>query len=587
MVKPRKGLTAHDPRTAARARLARESGYVLKNRGGKISIALVYPNSYEVAMSNLGYQKIYHMLNDREDILCERAFLPSGREIDYLKNQNQKPVTLESGRALAQFDVIAFSITFEHDYLNALTILDLAGIPLKNRDGEAPLVMAGGVAVTMNPEVMAPFIDLAVIGEGEGMIEPFCDLLIKGGRDLSAFAAIPGIYVPAGYEPVYKEDSTIEKFLVKDGFPKKVKRGWNHDWLTSPNINYIETPDTVFGDMALVEIGKGCPKHCRFCAAGYIYRPTRHGDTDAIMTAIDDGLKRKGKVGLVGSAIGDHPDIEKIFGRITSQGGKFSVSSLRLDKLTDKMIDLLLKGDCHTITVAPEAGTERLRRKINKGMTDEVILGGARRIARAWPFKIKMYFIVGLPGETMEDVEGIVDLVKRVHGVMEPEWKKHGRAGEITVGVDGFVPKAFTPFQREPFEGVKPVAKKLSVVADGLRKTPNTVLQKGSARQAYTQALLSQGDRRLANLMELCLKLDGDWSAALRETTLDADHYVTRRKGMEEILPWSVIDDGLRENYLNREQELSQKGKVTPECPPPNRECLRCGVFEGVCSTTR
>lgn len=582
-MKPRKGSIAIDPRTAAKRRLARETGYVVKNRGGKASIALVYPNSYEIAMSNLGYQKIYRMLNDRADILCERAFLPSGQEIDYFKKHNQKPATLESGRALAEFDVIAFSITFEHDYLNALKILNLAGIPLKDRDGRAPLVMAGGVAVTMNPEVMAPFLDFMVIGEGEGIIEPFCDLLIKGERDLSAFAAISGIYVPAGYEPVYKDDGTIEKFAVKEGFPQKVKRAWNHSSTARPNINYIDTPDTVFGDMSLIEIGKGCGKHCRFCAAGYIYRPTRNGNTNLIMTAIDKGIERKGKVGLVGSAIGDHPDVEKIFERIVKGGGEFSVSSLRLDKLSDTMIDLLLKGNCHTITVAPEAGTEALRARINKKMSDELILDTARRIAGAWPFKIKMYFIVGLPGETMKDVEGIVDLVKRVRGVMEPEWKRHGRAGEITVGVDGFVPKALTPFQWEPFEGIKPVAKKLFAVADGLRKTPNVTVQKGSARQAYAQALLSQGDRRLASLIELCMELDGDWSRALRETDLNTDHYATRRKGLDEVLPWSIIDDGLRKNYLSQELSLSGKGKVTPECPPPEKECHRCGVFVGAC----
>ncbi len=495
---------------------------------------------------------------------------------------------MESNRPLNEFDIIAFSITFEMDYTNVLAMLDFASLPLRERGKRAPLVVAGGVAVTMNPEPLAPFIDIVFIGEGEGIINPFIDKVVEhGSGDLSVFASVPGAYIPSAYTPVFKQDGTIEKIEAQNGFPEKIKRVWDIDYGLTPNVSRVETPDTVFGDMSLVEIGKGCGKHCRFCAAGYVYRPTRHADIGAIETAIDDALEKKGKVGLVGSAIADHPDVERLFEYIIAKGGVFSVSSLRLDKLTDNMLHWLTlsmeRGGSHTITVAPEAGTERLRRITNKDISDETILDTMKRIATAGPFRLKLYFIVGLPGETMEDVKGIVDLVARIREAMAPEWKKRGRDEVITVGVDGFVPKPATPYQWEPFEGVKAVAEKLNLVARGLRSVPRVSVHSGSARQGYIQALLSVGDRRVADMLESAYRLDGDWAKVFRDSDIDPDFFVTRRKERDETLPWSIIDHGLRDDYLAKELKLAGKGKITKECPPPDEACRRCGEFPGVC----
>lgn len=576
---------ADDPAAEARRSLGLETGYAVKDPGGRISVALVYPNVYEIGMSNLGYQKIYHLLNRRGDVVCERVFLPSEAGIDFLRRNKKTLTSMETGRALRDFDVIAFSITFESDFLNILTILDLSGVPFRRRSKNAPLVIAGGIAVTLNPEPLAPFIDIAAIGEGEGIIGPLVDAIgDKGLSDLSAFASLDGVYVPSGYTPSYDEDGRLEKFEPSKNFPAKVRRMWSEDYAPSPNTTVIDTPETVFGDMALVEIGKGCGRHCRFCAAGYVYRPTRHAGTGAVLAAVDAALDRKGKVGLISSAICDHPDIEKIFAHIVGRGGEFSVSSLRLDRLTDPMLENLSRGKVHTITLAPEAGTERLRRIINKDVGDDVILDTARRIASAGDFRLKLYFLVGLPGETMEDVGEIPRLVKRMRDTMAQEWKKRGRASSITVGVDGFVPKAATPFQWAPFAGEKEVGERISRAARELKRIPSVSVHPGSARRAYIHAVLSMGDRRVAEPLEKAFRLGGDWRRAFAWWDMDPDFFTARRKEPGEPLPWGFIDHGLRAGYLEKDYDRSGRGKTIPPCPPPGEDCSRCGVFEGVCS---
>ncbi|MGK7346615.1 MAG: radical SAM protein [Candidatus Nitrospinota bacterium M3_3B_026] len=585
-VKKQDPRAADDPTAAARRRLALETGYAVKDPGGKISVALVYPNVYEIGMSNLGYHKIYHLLNRRDGVVCERAFLPSEAGIEFLKKNKKTLTSMETGRPIRDFDIIAFSITFEADYLNVLRVLDLAGLPLRRGDGGgAPLVMAGGIAVTLNPEPLAPFIDIAAIGEGEGIIGPLMDAVEeKGFSDLSAFAALDGVYVPSGYTASYGADERFEKLEPAEGFPEKTPRVWDKGYAASPSATVIDTPETVFGDMALVEIGKGCGRHCRFCAAGYIYRPTRHAEMSPVLAAVDSALDRRGKVGLVSSAVCDHPDIERIFARIVERGGDFSVSSLRLDRLTDSMLKNLTRGKVHTLTLAPEAGTERLRNIINKDISDEVILDTARRIAVAGDFRLKLYFLVGLPGETMEDVDGIQELVRRMHGAMDVEWRRRGRTSSITVGVDGFVPKAGTPFQWAPFGGVKEVGDKINRVARELKKIPNVSVHSGSARKAYIHAVLSMGDRRAGDLLEKAFRLGGDWRRAFAEWEMDPEFFAARRKEPGEPLPWDFIDHGLRAGYLEKEYERSGRGKTIPPCPPPGEECSRCGVFEGVCS---
>ncbi|MBI5814636.1 MAG: radical SAM protein [Nitrospinae bacterium] len=584
MAKAGRAAKTGDPMDKARERLAREKGAVVKGHSGAISIALAYPNSYEVGMSNLGFHKVYSMLNAMDGVVCERVFLPDADDERYFIKRKTPLFSLESQKPLNGFDAAAFSITFEADYINVLKMLRLGKIPLKGRGPRDPLILAGGICPTMNPEVLGPFFDIMVIGEGEDALEPIIAAMRNGGKnDLAAFARIPGVYVPSAYTPVYENSGAIARFEVRPGFPEKVKRLWNHGFSASPNVSVIDTPDTVFGGMALVEIGKGCGKHCRFCAAGYVYRPTRHADTSAILAAVDAGLSRIGRVGLVGSAVGDHPDIEKIFSHIVEKGGEFSVSSFRLDKLTPTMLENLAKGGAHTITVAPEAGSERLRKRINKDLGGETIIRAARMIAQTGPFNMKLYFLVGFPGETVEDVAQIASLAQAIRDEMISASKTRGTMGHISVGVDVFVPKPFTPFAREPFIGIAEADRRLKLVKKMFRALPGVSLQAGSARQSYVQALLSVGDRRVAEVIEKALEMDGDWFGAMRESPVDADFFATRRKGPDEILPWDMIDSGLYEGYLEKEMERRLDEKLTPECPPPGSQCQRCGAFDGVC----
>lgn len=571
----------------ARARLEHERGAVVKDHGGRLKVALVYPNSYQIGMSNLGFLKVYSLLNNRDDVVCERAFAePAVKRRDGAASD--PIVTIESQTPIAEFDVIAFSITFEADLINILKALDTARVPSRGRGKTSPLVIAGGICVTLNPEPLAPFIDVAVIGEAEGVIDGLVDAILRDGpRSYKSFARIAGVYIPSAYTPVYGDDGAILRYETADGFPPRIKRVWNTDFAGHPNEGVIQTDDTVFGGMYLVEVGKGCGKHCRFCAAGYVYRPTRHNQTEAILSAIERGLKSGRRIGLMGSAVGDHPDIEKIFGHIVKKGGKFSVSSLRLDRLTDAMLENLAKGGLHTVTVAPEAGSETLRKKVNKDLPEETILNAVRMIGRAGPFHLKLYFLVGLPGETDEDVAMIPLLVEKIRGALVETSRARGALGSITVGVDAFVPKPATPFEREPFGGVKTVEKKLRAVTRALRAIPNVTVHTGSARTSFVHALLSTGDRRVADILFTAYETDGDWRAAMRGAPLDPAFFAERRKPDGEILPWSLIDHGLREGYLEKEMGKSLTGKVTPECPPPGENCRRCGSFDGVCFTDR
>jgi radical SAM superfamily enzyme YgiQ (UPF0313 family) len=579
-----------DPTQTARRRLAKETGVVFKEWSegdGRLTIALVYPNRYEIGMSNLGFQQVYRMLNDREDVICERAFLPSDDERQWLKENRRVLRTMESDTPVGDFDILAFSVTFEQDYLHILALLDLAGVARHDRGEHDPFVLGGGVALTMNPEVMAPFFDAIVIGEAESVLDKFIDTYHKTGGELPPLAAVSGVYVPAGYEPVYEDDNTLWRFMVSEGYPELVTRQWNIDMIENPNTATIETPDTVFGDMALVEVGKGCGQHCRFCAAGYIYRPTRHADTFGLLAKIDEALERKGKVGLIGSALGDHPEAEWIFEHIANRQGKFSVSSLRLDKITEKMIDAFIIGECKTLTFAPEAGSERLRMAINKPMTDARIIHQIRVLAASHPFSLKFYFLIGLPGETRDDVTAIVDLVKEIQSAMVEESRRRGTLGSITVSVNPFVPKPMTPYQWFGYIGIKEAQKRLNMVRDGLKITPNVTIQTSSAREAYVQAMLSVGDRRVAAILERAYALEGDWKRAMNEMKaeeeIDADFFALRQKRSGETLPWGIIDHGMHSGYLQAERRKGSDSRITEPCPPPGEDCKRCGTFIGVC----
>ncbi|MBW2004428.1 MAG: radical SAM protein [Deltaproteobacteria bacterium] len=401
--------------TLYKNRLAKERGTVKKDWGGKLSVALIYPNYYQVGMSNLGFQVVYWMLNENPAIVAERVFLPEQEELLLYRKTKQTLLSVESQTPLQKFDFLAFSLSFENDYPNILTILDLSKIPLmcKDREENYPLIIAGGVTTFINPEPLANFIDCFLIGEGEVIVKKFFDAYldfqlstVNKEEALRVLASeVEGVYCPSFYKVAYREDGSIGSFTpLISSISSKVK-AVKHTPFEGPLCqSKIITPSTEFSDTILVELNRGCGLGCRFCAAGYVYRPPRIIEEETIFSSFESILDENTRVGLISPSATDVPWIEKLTSTILERGGDFSVSSFRADSLTTDLLKNIKKSSQKTLTFAPEAGSERLRMAINKKLTTEEILEAIIRIARTGFFHIKLYFIIGLPTETREDV---------------------------------------------------------------------------------------------------------------------------------------------------------------------------------------
>ncbi len=567
-----------------RARLAREQGTIIKDRGGKISIALVYPNLYRIGMSNLGFQVVYHLLNSRSDVVAERAFLPDGQELPLFRQSGKPLLSLETQTPLHDFDLIAFSLSFENDYLNLLKILELAKIPIlaENRPFKCPLVMAGGVTTFLNPEPIAPFMDMFLLGEAEALFGPFLDQfkesLFCESRDaqiIQIAQRVPGLYAPSLYHVQYHKDGTLKSFLPnKSTVPEKVKapRAVNNEIPAS----VITTPDTEFSDRVLIEMGRGCAHACRFCAAGHVYRPPRVHTKEDLQVAINKALERHPQVGLVAAAVSDIPGINDLTDMIIHQGASFSVSSLRAENLTQRLLNNLKKAGQKTLAIAPEAGSERLRRVINKHLTLEQIVDAIKMISKIEDFSIRLYFLMGLPTETLEDMKEMVDLVKHIRHHMVKESASRGKIGQIKISMNCFVPKPFTPFQWFPLEQVSSLKEKQKWIKKTLSKEGGIKINFDVPKWARIQALLSMGDRRVAAILLKTHELEGHWNQALRFSDINPDFFVYRPKGLDEILPWDFIDHGLHKEHLIKEYNLALKEKESDICHVG--KCIRCGV---------
>lgn len=558
--------------------LAAESGTIIKDWGGKISVALTYPNYYHVGMSNLGFQTLYCLMNGFDDVVCERVFLPEGQE----GRTNDSLRSLESGRRLTEFDIIAFSISFENDYPNLLTILSLAGLPLwsSQRDTPHPLIIAGGVTSMLNPESIAPFVDCFLIGEAEPILPSFF-AAYKGHHDkrslLETLALdIPGAYVPALYHVTYKEDGTIAKFRPKGDFPATVRRVMAEDLSSWDTCTTILTPQTTFDNTYLIEAGRGCRHGCRFCAAGFVYRPPRFRKKAQLESCIDNGAERAKGIGLVAAAVLDVPNIESLCGKVLDQHVELSLSSLRADLLSQAFLDVLRRAGLKTAAIAPDAGSERMRCVINKGISEQDVLEAAELLVGAGIPNIKLYFMVGLPTETMSDVEAIVSLCKKVKHRFLKASRQKDRIGQISVSLNSFIPKPFTPFQWVPLEDVKVLKAKIKHVKDGLRRVANVRVHADVPRWAYIQALLSRGDRRTAELLAAAHDNGGNWPKTFKDSITNADFWVHRDRPADETLPWDFIDHGISKAFLVEEYEKALRAKISPPCDVGR--CKVCGV---------
>jgi radical SAM family uncharacterized protein len=546
----------------AQALLASEQGTVRKDWGGKVSVALVYPNTYAVGMSNLGFQTIYKHFNELPDVVCERVFLPDADDVDELARTGTPPFSLESMRPLSDFHLIGFSVTYEGDYVNVLRLLDLAGIPMRAsaRRPHDPLVLMGGVCAFSNPEPMAPFMDFIVVGEGEELVGELIEAYRKGYRERETFldglATLEGIYLPDRYDVRYAADGTVADVVAGAGVPAVVAKRRLKNVDAFRTIAAVKTPNAEYGHMALLEVGKGCGRGCRFCLEGQIYRPVRHRSVAALRETVQalaaSGEKR---VGLVGACVSDYPWIGDLLKIVEENGMELSISSLRADSLTDDLVSSLARGGHRTLTMAPEAGTERLRRAIRKSITDEQIFTACDLVRAKGIPNLKTYFMIGQPTETDEDVEAIPDLARRMLERLRINDATGKPFGKLTLSISSFVPKPWTPFQWAPFAGVDALQKKLETIKRGVRAFSNIRVLHENPREAALQALLARGDRRVGDFLEIAARMGGEWRKALREWDGDAEMYTTRARRTDERLPWDHFEVGVKKAGLVKEWE--------------------------------
>ncbi len=562
-------------REIAQEILSKEIGYVRKPHANRLRVALIFPNTYFVGMSNLGFQTIYRLFNDQPDIVCERAFLPPKQELAALREAGTRIVTIESQTPVADFDVIAFSVSFEWDYTNVLTMLRLAGVPLRaaDRDYTHPLVVIGGAVTFVNPEPLALFADVIAAGEGEALVPALVDAMATSSRSeqLKRLAQARGYYIPSFYDVEYAADGTIARYVPREGTgapPVVRKAALKTTEAVDPPSTTIFTPDTEFGSRFLIEVVRGCANLCRFCWAGYNYLPVRAFPTDRILALAQAARAHSSKAGLVSIALCDHPDIEHILRSLRDMGYSISPASLRLDDLTPTIVALLKESGERTLTIAPETGSDRLRRVINKTVTNAEILDSAELIFSSGIESLKLYYMIGLPTEDDDDLVAIRDLTLQIHEIMLKPPRPRGRIGRIVASVNPLVPKPGTAYQWLPMERTDVIEAKMKRLRGLVAEVDNVYFNIKSERHSYYQALLSLGDRRIAPAIEQAEANGGQWRKALADAGLDGDFYIYRDRTNDAVLPWNIIDGGMKEPFFRAEFDKSTRAEWTL---PPKR----------------
>jgi len=588
-------------------KLAAEDGYII-NRGVSLRIALCYPNTHAIGMANLGLHTMYELFNSIPDVACERVFLPDAEDLKEYERSRTPLLSLETQTPVRDFDVVAFSISFETDYLNMARMLQLSGIPVwaKDRNHFHPLIVMGGAASFLNPEPIADFTDIIAVGEGEILAFQLIDAIVENETKddiLHSLAKIGrGFYIPTLYDVIYNDDGTVFDYVPNaDGVPRRVgralasvnpkegtlrralKRGETElaEFLTNQEIfcpsTSVWSPEAEMGERLLVEISRGCSQGCRFCWAGYNYYPPRVVPAKDILAKAREWRSKTNKIGLVSTAVCDHPEISTILRELRAMEYRISVSSLRPDQISDELLDALVESKDQQIAVAPETGSDRLRRVINKNLTNDEIIDICGAVFDRGMLTVKLYMMVGLPTETQEDLDEMFVLVERIKDRMLEAGKKVGWAGKIIPSLNGFVPKPNTPLQWDAICDERELKKRIKYVAKGLSRIPNVEVRFMSARIAHEQALFSSGDRTVSRVIERAAALGGDVGRALRETGVDPAFHTSRHRGYGEFLPWSIVDSGLSFDFLKTENEKAHEALSSLPCPAVEK-CTTCGV---------
>lgn len=564
-------------------RLQNETGAYIK-RGAKYDFLLAFPNVYKVGMSNLGFHIVYDLLNKREQVFCQRGFLPEKNELAIYKKTKTPLLSLESQKCFCDFDIIGFAISFESDYFNAINMLKMGNIePLQNKRKEKePLIIAGGPCVTFNPEPLAAFFDAFVIGEGEVIMPKLMEVYEKSKAKnltkkeiLKEFLNIDGVYVPSFYEHIYSDNGTVLRIENKENAPKKVRRMWvkNLDEYAAHSV--IQTKDTEF-DLFLTETARGCGRHCRFCMAGYAFRKPRIRSVEKITESVNIAKKFNKRIGLMGAAISDYPKINELCKKILDMDLNMSVASFRADSVTKELVESLSESKVKTLTIAPEAGSKKLRKVINKGIEEEHIFNTINLGVNAGIYNFKLYFMVGLPFEDDEDIDEIVKLTLKIRNFMDEKNAK----GLLTLSVNPFVPKPFTPFMWASMTDKKIIKSRIKRIEKGLKKENRIKVTFESPKEAEIQGILARGDKRISNALLIATEKGGAkfFLESLREKNIDYKFYLTREREKNEIFSWETIDIGVKKEYLYNEFLLAKKGEPTIGCFDG---CKRCGVCGG------